>query len=64
MGQATHITTLDFVNQRLVPNAIEPRSYNSSYDPISEKYTLYTSSQNPHLIRLLMMCVCIGHSRT
>lgn len=60
MSRAAHITTLDFVNQRLVPNAIEPRSYNSSYDPVSEKYTLYTSSQNPHLIRLLMCAFVLG----
>ncbi len=60
MSKATHVTTLEFVNQRLVPNAIEPRCYNSSYDPISDKYTLYTSSQNPHVIRLLMCAFVLG----
>ena len=60
MQKAAHVTALDFVNQRLVPNAIEPRSYNSSYDPINDKYTLYTSSQNPHLIRLLMCAFVLG----
>jgi carbon-monoxide dehydrogenase large subunit len=60
MGKAAHVTTLDFVNQRLVPNAIEPRCYNSSYDPINDKYTLYTSSQNPHVIRLLMCAFVLG----
>ena len=53
---------LEFVNQRLVPNAIEPRCYNSSYDAISDKYTLYTSTQNPHVIRLLMCAFVLGHS--
>ncbi|GAA4395430.1 xanthine dehydrogenase family protein molybdopterin-binding subunit [Nibrella viscosa] len=60
MAQAAHVTTLEFVNQRVVPNAIEPRSYNAVYDPTSEKYTLYTSTQNPHLIRLLMCAFVLG----
>ncbi len=60
MAKAAHITTLDFVNQRLVPNAMEPRSYIGSYDPVHEKYTLYTSTQNPHLIRLLMCAFVLG----
>ena len=60
MNKASHVTTLEFVNQRLVPNAIEPRCYNSSYDAINEKYTLYTSSQNPHVIRLLMCAFVLG----
>jgi len=60
LAASAHITTLEFVNQRLVPNAIEPRSYNSSYNPYTEKYTLYTSSQNPHLIRLLMCAFVLG----
>ncbi|TAL49293.1 MAG: xanthine dehydrogenase family protein molybdopterin-binding subunit [Chitinophagaceae bacterium] len=60
MSKAAHVTTLEFVNQRLVPNAIEPRCYNSSYDPINDKYTLYTSSQNPHVIRLLMCAFVLG----
>ncbi len=60
ISRSAHVTTLEFVNQRLVPNAIEPRCYNSSYDPINDKYTLYTSSQNPHVIRLLMCAFVLG----
>jgi aerobic carbon-monoxide dehydrogenase large subunit len=60
ISRSAHVTTLEFVNQRLVPNAIEPRCYNSSYDPITDKYTLYTSSQNPHVIRLLMCAFVLG----
>jgi carbon-monoxide dehydrogenase large subunit len=60
MSSASHVTTLEFVNQRLVPNAIEPRCYNSSYDAINDKYTLYTSTQNPHVIRLLMCAFVLG----
>jgi carbon-monoxide dehydrogenase large subunit len=60
LAASAHVTTLEFVNQRLVPNAIEPRCYNSSYNPHTEKYTLYTSSQNPHVIRLLMCAFVLG----
>ncbi len=51
---AHHVTTLEFYNQRLVPNAIEPRSAIGHYEEGRDFYTLYTSTQNPHLIRLLM----------
>ena len=60
MSKAAHVTTLDIVNQRLSPNAIEPRSYIGSYDATSDKYTLYTSTQNPHVIRLLMCAFVLG----
>ena len=57
---ANHVTKLDFKNQRLAPNAIEPRSYIADYDVTVDKYTLYTSTQNPHLIRLLMCAFVLG----
>src|SRR3546814_16947242 len=49
-------TTLfrSFVNNRLIPNAIEPRAAIGDYDRATGEYTLYTTSQNPHVIRLLM----------
>ncbi|MDH5380137.1 MAG: molybdopterin-dependent oxidoreductase, partial [Cyclobacteriaceae bacterium] len=55
-----HVTTLEMINQRLVPNAIEPRSAIGNYEVSSEKYTLYTTSQNPHLTRLLMCAFVLG----
>ena len=51
---AEHIVSLEVVNNRLVPNAIEPRAAIGVYDANSDEHTLYTSSQNPHVIRLLM----------
>ncbi|MEY4903174.1 MAG: hypothetical protein RLZZ292_989 [Bacteroidota bacterium] len=60
MSRAAHVTTLDFINQRVVPNAMEPRSYIAHYDDVYDKYTLYTSTQNPHLIRLLMCAFVLG----
>lgn len=60
IGSAHHVTKLDIRNQRLVPNAIEPRSYIGDYDAARDFYTLYTSSQNPHVIRLLMCLFVLG----
>ena len=51
---AAHVTTLELVNNRLVANPIEPRVAVGDYDPASDHSTLYTTSQNPHVIRLLM----------
>jgi carbon-monoxide dehydrogenase large subunit len=53
-AKAAHITTIDIVNTRLVTNPIEPRSAIGDYDTGDERYTLYTTSQVPHVIRLLM----------
>ncbi|MEO1434253.1 MAG: xanthine dehydrogenase family protein molybdopterin-binding subunit [Bacteroidota bacterium] len=55
-----HVTKLDFVNQRVIPNAIEPRCAIGHYEEQYDRYTLYTSSQNPHLIRLLMSAFVLG----
>ena len=51
---ADRIVRLDLLNNRLIPNAMEPRSAVGDYDSMSGDYTLYTTSQNPHVIRLLM----------
>ena len=53
-GRATKVVALDLTNNRLVPNAMEPRAAIGEYDRSSGDYTLYTTSQNPHVIRLLM----------
>ncbi len=53
-ASAAHVTKLDLVNNRLIPNAMEPRATIGHYDRASGDYTLYTTSQNPHVIRLLM----------
>ena len=57
---AHHVTTLEFINQRLIPNAIEPRAAIGHYEEATDKYTLYTTSQNPHVIRLLMTAFVLG----
>ncbi|HEY5644320.1 MAG TPA: xanthine dehydrogenase family protein molybdopterin-binding subunit [Pseudomonadales bacterium] len=54
MASAAHITRLDLTNNRLIPNAMEPRAALGVYDRSADEYTLYTTSQNPHLERLIL----------
>ena len=51
---AAHTVEIELVNNRLVPNAMEPRAAIGEYDGSRDEYTLFTTSQNPHLIRLLL----------
>ncbi|MFQ5649963.1 MAG: xanthine dehydrogenase family protein molybdopterin-binding subunit [bacterium] len=60
LSKAHHVTKLDFINQRLIANAIEPRCAIGDYDVGKDELTLYTSSQNPHLIRLLLCAFVLG----
>ena len=53
-ANATHVTRVDLVNNRLIPNAIEPRAAVAEYDPGTDSRTLYVTSQNPHLHRLVL----------
>lgn len=57
---APHVTTLELVNNRLVPNALEPRASIGEYDPGTGDYKLTTTSQNPHLSRLLIAAFVLG----
>jgi carbon-monoxide dehydrogenase large subunit len=59
-AKAAHVTKLDIVNNRLVPNAIEPRAALASYSRADDSYTLYVSNQNPHVERLLMTAFVLG----
>jgi carbon-monoxide dehydrogenase large subunit len=54
MGKAARVIKLDLTNNRLVPNAMEPRAAIGDFDRATGEHTLYTTSQNPHVIRLLM----------
>ena len=52
--RAKHVTKLDLTNNRLIPNPIEPRSAVGEYDRGTDSFTLYTTSQNPHVARLVL----------
>ena len=60
LATAHHVTTYEIVNQRLIANAIEPRCAIGDYNIAMEELTLYTCSQNPHLIRLLLCAFVTG----
>jgi len=51
---AKHVTKLDIVNNRLVPNAVEPRAALAEYDAGNDNLTLWNTSQNPHVARLVI----------
>jgi len=59
-AKASHVTRLDFINNRLIPNAIEPRAANATYSRAEDGYTLYVANQNPHVERLLMTAFVLG----
>lgn len=54
------VTSIDIVNNRLIANAMEPRAAIGDYDSGKDEYTLYTTTQNPHVIRLLMGAFVMG----
>jgi len=57
---AHHVTSLELRNNRLVANPMEPRVAIGDYDSAAGDSTLYTTSQNPHVIRLLMGAFVLG----
>ena len=54
LSKSDKIIKLDLINNRLIPNAMEPRASIGDYNPSSEQLTLYTTNQNPHLTRLVL----------
>jgi carbon-monoxide dehydrogenase large subunit len=54
IAKAVHVTKMHIVNNRLVPNAMEPRAALGHYDKAEDHYTCWTTSQNPHVARLVM----------
>jgi carbon-monoxide dehydrogenase large subunit len=53
-AKAKQITKLDLINNRLVPNPMEPRAAVGDYDAGTGVFTLHTTSQNPHVARLVL----------
>lgn len=51
---ADMVAEIEITNNRLIPNAMEPRAALGVYDKGSDHYTLYTTSQNPHVARLVL----------
>ena len=49
-AEADHVIELELVNQRLIPNAIEPRAAVAQWNAINEDMTLWTTSQHVHIM--------------
>src|SRR5215470_855458 len=57
---AAKVVRTRLVNQRLIANAIEPRASLANYQPATEELTLWVTSQNPHVHRLIMGAFVLG----
>ena len=53
-SNAKHVCELELSNNRLIPNAMEPRSAVAEYARGTGEFTIHTTSQNPHLLRLIL----------
>lgn len=54
LAGAHKVVKVEVVNNRLIPNAMEPRAAVAGYEAGTDETTLYLTSQNPHVIRLLL----------
>jgi len=54
LASSAHVTEMAIENNRLAPNAMEPRAALAAYDTAEDHFTLYTTSQNPHVARLVL----------
>ena len=59
-AEAEVIVRQRLVNQRLIPNPMEVRGDVGRYDPASGEYTIWMSSQTPHIQRLLLAAFVMG----
>ena len=59
-AEAEVVVSERIVNQRLIPNPMEPRGIMADYNGGSDQITIWTSTQIPHLVRLLFSLVT-GH---
>ncbi|MFN3265628.1 MAG: xanthine dehydrogenase family protein molybdopterin-binding subunit [Deinococcales bacterium] len=59
-AKAHKVIRLELRNHRLVPNAIEPRASLAEYKRAGDEYTLYTTSQNPHIHRVMLGAFILG----
>ncbi len=55
---AAHVTTRRFINQRLIPTAIEPRSVVCAPPRETRETTLWSATQVPHILRLMLALTC------
>ena len=59
-ARATTVVRQRLVNQRLIPVAMEPRASLATYVRATDELTLWVTSQNPHVHRLIMGAFVLG----
>ena len=64
LAEADVVARQRLVNQRLIPTPLEPRGAAGDYDPGTGSYTVWMSSQAPHVMRLLMTAFVFGIPET
>src|SRR5690606_12761319 len=64
LSEADVVVRQTIVNQRLIPNAMEGRGCVAQYNPASEEFTVWMTSQDPHIMRLLMTAFIFGIPET
>jgi carbon-monoxide dehydrogenase large subunit len=52
------------INQRLIPTPMETRGAVARYEPATGEFTLWTTSQAPHVLRLLLTAFVFGIPET
>src|SRR4051795_1093199 len=64
LGEADVVVEQRLVNQRLLPTSMETRGAAAQYEPSTGDYTVWMTSQAPHVMRLLMTAFVFGISET
>src|SRR5262249_59009443 len=60
LADAEVVVKQRLVNHRLIPNSMEPRGDIGWYNPGTDEYTIWMSSQTPHIQRLLLAAFVSG----
>jgi carbon-monoxide dehydrogenase large subunit len=64
LKEADVVIKQSIVNQRLIPTPMEPRGCMAQYNSASDEYTVWMTSQAPHVMRLLMTAFVFGIPET
>ena len=64
LAAAEVVVREQIINQRLIPTPMETRGAVARYEPATDEFTLWTTSQAPHVLRLLLTAFVFGIPET
>ena len=64
LGEADVVVKEQLVNQRLIPSSMEPRGAIADYQSATQEFTVWMTSQAPHVHRLLATAFVFGIPET